>query len=64
MKDTGDRPLIVHPSRSRLVLGQVRLDRRPRFIRQPEQRHARTPVTRAYSGSGKRALYPLIGFEL
>jgi len=36
--DAGDHPAIVDPSRSRLVLRQVRLDRRPRLVRQPEQR--------------------------
>lgn len=40
MHDPGDNPPVVYPSGTGLVLGQMRLDRRPRFIRQPEQRHA------------------------
>jgi hypothetical protein len=40
MHDPGDHPPVVYPPCTGLVYGQMRLDRRPRFIRQPEQRHA------------------------
>lgn len=46
-------PPVVHSPRSRPVLQQMRLDRRPRLVRQPEQRHPYTLVTHSRSGSGK-----------
>ena len=43
--DARDNPPVIDPPRSGLVLRQVRLDRSPRFIRQPEQRprHSQKP---------------------
>lgn len=38
MHDPRDHPPVIHPPRARLVLRQMRLNRRPRRIRQPEQR--------------------------
>lgn len=40
MHDARDHPPVVYPSRAQLVLGQMRFDRCPRFIREPEQRYA------------------------
>src|SRR3546814_8072609 len=44
---------LVHPAGTGLVLRQVRLDRCPRIIRQPEQRHAMPPIIHAERESGK-----------
>src|SRR3546814_1596792 len=53
MQDARDHPPIVHPAGTGLVLRQVRLDRCPRLIRQPEQRHAMPPIIHAERESGK-----------
>ena len=47
--NAGDHPAIIYPSRSRLVLWQVRLERCPCFIRQREQRtrHSQPPTASA-----------------
>ena len=47
--DARDHPAIIDTPRSGLVLRQVRLNRRPRFIRQPEQltRHSQQPPASA-----------------
>jgi hypothetical protein len=37
MHDSADHPSIVNTTGARLVLWQVRLDRRPRLIAQPKQ---------------------------
>lgn len=49
MHDAGDHPPVVYSPGTGLLTGQTRLDRRPRFVRQPEQRHTsllpiQTPV--------------------
>src|SRR3546814_3407385 len=38
MKDARNHPPVIDPSRTRLVPGQVRLDRQPSFVRPPELR--------------------------
>lgn len=61
--DTRDHPSVIHPPGTWLVLRQVRLDGWPSRIRQPEQRHARTPVTHSSNRSGKLLrIKPLIEF--
>lgn len=55
VNDARNHPPIIDPSRSRLVLRQVRLDRSPSLIRQPEQqlRHSKQPLAqRRLSESG------------
>ena len=46
--DARDHSTVIDAPRARLVPGQMRLDRRPRRIRQPEQRsrHARSLLNR------------------
>jgi hypothetical protein len=64
MQNAGDHPSVIHPPRARLVLRQVRLDRCPRLVRQPEQRNLAPPIIHTRHESGKPArLKPLIEFE-
>jgi hypothetical protein len=64
--DARDHPPIIDPTCPGLVLRQVRLDRRPRRIRQPEQRsrHARASIKQRLPESAHRhRIKLLIGFE-
>ena len=64
VKGAGDHPSVVDAPGAGLVPRQMRLDRRPRLIRQPEQRHAPPPVIHTIRESGELLrLKPLIGFE-
>ena len=38
MQDAGVHPTVIDPAGARLVLGQMRFDRRPLLVAQPEQR--------------------------
>jgi hypothetical protein len=63
--DARDHSPVIYPTRSRLVLRQVRFNRRPRFIRQPKQRsrHARDSYNRRLPETADRErIKPLIGF--
>ena len=63
MQNAGDHPSVVYAPGARLVLGQVRLNCRPRFVRKAEQRHARSPMIHSHSESGKPLhLNPLMEF--
>lgn len=64
--DARDHPPIVDPACPWLVTRQVRLDRCPRRIRQPEQRssHSRASITQRLPESVRRhRIKQLIGFE-
>jgi hypothetical protein len=53
VKDAGDHPSVIDALGAGPVPGQMRLDRRPGLIRQPEQRHAPPTVIHTIRESGK-----------
>lgn len=62
--DARNHPSVVHPPRPRLVLGKVRLNRRPLLVRQPKQ-HAHGRLRRPSERRNHdlpTTIKPVIGF--